>query len=120
MPTHIRTVCLEFFGLVGDAVPSIVEIKKYIDETYGVVLAGLEHLDDRYIKAVGYSTKASRTERPKMVLIADIASDNEDLVGKFHHMSLRLPIEDLVKVLWQYLQKQEEVLGRSCTNCCYC
>ncbi|MGA1513868.1 MAG: DUF3683 domain-containing protein, partial [Methylophilaceae bacterium] len=82
MPTHIRTVCLEFFGLVGDAVPSIVEIKKYIDETYGVVLAGLEHLDDRYIKAVGYSTKASRTERPKMVLIADIASDNEDLVGK--------------------------------------
>src|SRR5210317_2063259 len=82
MPSHIRTVCLEFFGLVGDAVPSIVEIKKYIDETYGVVLAGLEHLDDRYIKAVGYSTKASRTERPKMVLIADIASDNEDLVGK--------------------------------------
>ncbi len=82
MPAHIRTVCLEFFGLVADAVPAIVEIKKYIDDTYGVVLAGLEHLDNRYIKAVGYSTKASRTERPKMVLIADIASENQDLVGK--------------------------------------
>lgn len=82
MPKHVRTVCLEFFGQVADAVPSIVQIKKYIDETSDVVLAGLEHLDDRYIKAVGYATKAARTERPKMVLIADIASDNESLVGK--------------------------------------
>jgi FAD/FMN-containing dehydrogenase/Fe-S oxidoreductase len=82
MPKFVRTVCLEFFGQVGDAVPSIVEIKKYIDDTSGVVLAGLEHLDDRYIKAVGYSTKAARSQRPKMVLIADIASDNETIVGQ--------------------------------------
>lgn len=81
MPQFVRTVCLEFFGQVGDAVPSIVEIKNYIDQTDNVVLAGLEHLDDRYIKAVGYSTKAPRTERPKMVLIADIASDDESIVG---------------------------------------
>jgi len=31
MPKHIRTVCLEFFGRARDAVPSIVEIKSYLD-----------------------------------------------------------------------------------------
>ncbi|MEN6586786.1 MAG: DUF3683 domain-containing protein, partial [Sulfuricella sp.] len=29
MPAHTRTVCLEFFGQVRDAVPAIVEIKNY-------------------------------------------------------------------------------------------
>ena len=32
------------------------------------ILAGLEHLDERYVKAVGYATKAKRHGRPKMVL----------------------------------------------------
>ena len=32
MPAHVRTVCLEFFGQVRDAVPSIVEIKRYLDQ----------------------------------------------------------------------------------------
>ena len=81
MPQHIRTVCLEFFGSVSDAVPSIVQITEYLKEFDGVYLAGLEHLDERYIRAVGYSTKATRTDRPKMVLIADIASNDEDEVG---------------------------------------
>ncbi|MDC0423169.1 FAD/FMN-binding oxidoreductase [Methylophilaceae bacterium] len=81
MPQHIRTVCLEFFGNVSTAVPGIVEIKDYLDNIEDVLLAGLEHLDERYIKAVGYSTKAARSMRPKMILIADIASNNEDLVG---------------------------------------
>ena len=81
MPEHIRTVCLEFFGSVSDAVPSIVQITEYLKEFDGVSLAGLEHLDERYIKAVGYSTKATRSERPKMVLIADIASNDEDELG---------------------------------------
>ena len=31
MPRAIRTVCLEFFGQVRDSVPSIVEIKHYLD-----------------------------------------------------------------------------------------
>ena len=31
MPPSIRTVCLEFFGQVRDATPSIVEIKRYLD-----------------------------------------------------------------------------------------
>ena len=82
MPQHIRTICLEFFGKVSEAVPTIVEIKDYVDNLDDVLLAGLEHLDERYIKAVGYSTKSTRTMRPKMVLIADIASDAEDSVGK--------------------------------------
>ena len=82
MPQHIRTICLEFFGKVSEAVPTIVEIKNYIDNLDDVLLAGLEHLDERYIKAVGYSTKSTRTMRPKMVLIADIASDAEDAVGQ--------------------------------------
>src|SRR5581483_8514370 len=73
MPPAIRTVCLEFFGQVRDSTPAIVEIKRYLDgRPGGAILAGLEHLDERYIKAVGYATKARRHGRPKMVLIADI------------------------------------------------
>ena len=45
-------------------------------------LAGLEHLDERYLKAVGYATKAKRTRTPKMVLIADVVSDDERAVGE--------------------------------------
>ncbi len=90
MPEHIRTICLEFFGKVSEAVPTIVEIKNYIDDLDGVLLAGLEHLDERYVKAVGYSTKSTRTMRPKMVLIADIASDNEDTVGQTASQVVRI------------------------------
>jgi FAD/FMN-containing dehydrogenase len=62
MPKHVRTVCLEFFGSPKNAVPSIVEIKDYLFglKDQGVLLAGLEHLDDRYLKAVGYATKSKR------------------------------------------------------------
>jgi FAD/FMN-containing dehydrogenase/Fe-S oxidoreductase len=77
MPPHIRTVCMEFFGPVGEAVPAIVEVKNYMDTCPGsVVMAGLEHMDARYIKAVGYATKAGRTGRPNMVLLADVAGDD--------------------------------------------
>ncbi len=82
MPTHMRTVCLEFFGHdLRKAVPAIVQINDYLASTPGVVLAGLEHLDDRYVKAVKYATKAARRERPKMVLIADIAGEDENAVA---------------------------------------
>jgi FAD/FMN-containing dehydrogenase len=80
MPKHMRTVCLEFFGQVKEAVPSIVEIKDYLDKDSGAILAGLEHLDERYLKAVGYATKSRRDQRPKMVLIGDIVSDDENAV----------------------------------------
>ncbi|MCX7246859.1 MAG: DUF3683 domain-containing protein, partial [Burkholderiales bacterium] len=71
-PAHTRTVCLEFFGNARDAVPSIVEIKDFMfseQKRSGVLLAGLEHLDDRYLRAVGYATKSRRGGLPKMVLV---------------------------------------------------
>ena len=90
MPTHVRTLCLEFFGLVRDAVPAIVEIKNYIDQHPDIQLAGLEHLDARYVKAVGYATKANRPQRPNMILLADIASDNENALGETASHIVRL------------------------------
>ncbi len=83
MPKHIRTVCMEFFGSdIANSVPAIVETIDYLKSQKSIVLAGLEHLDERYIKAVGYSTKSPRSELPKMVLLADIACDDETLVAK--------------------------------------
>ena len=82
MPEHVRTVCLEFFGDVKKAVPSIVEIKNYLDKHPKAILAGLEHLDERYVKAVGYATKAKSRGRPRMILIADIVSDDEDAAAE--------------------------------------
>ena len=85
MPVHTRTVCLEFFGNAKDAVPSIVEIKDFMfaeQKRSGVVLAGLEHLDDRYLKAVGYATKSKRSGLPKMALFGDIAGDDADAVAR--------------------------------------
>lgn len=82
MPKYIRTVCLEFFGTVANATPSIVEIRDYLLGHDAVQLAGLEHLDWRYVRAVGYATKAAGKGRPKMVLIADIVSDDETAVAE--------------------------------------
>ncbi len=95
MPSHTRTVCLEFFGHAREAVPSIVEIKDFMfaqqkrsthppgePAGQGVLLAGLEHLDQRYLKAVGYVTKSKRGGLPKMVLIGDIVGDDSDEVAR--------------------------------------
>jgi FAD/FMN-containing dehydrogenase/Fe-S oxidoreductase len=93
MPQHTRTVCLEFFGHAHDAVPSIVEIKEFMfaeQKRSGTVLAGLEHLDDRYLRAVGYSTKSKRGGLPKMVLVGDIAGDDPDAVAKATSEVVRL------------------------------
>lgn len=84
MPAHTRTVCLEFFGQARDAIPSIVEIKNYLDgpgKEQGAILAGLEHLDERYLRAVGYATKSKRGGFPKMVLIGDIVGDDDNVVA---------------------------------------
>lgn len=78
MPQHIRTVCMEFFGTVANATPSIVEVRDYLLNHPTVQLAGLEHLDWRYVRAVGYASKAAGKGRPKMVLLADIVSDDEN------------------------------------------
>ncbi|MDR2031893.1 MAG: FAD-binding oxidoreductase, partial [Azoarcus sp.] len=85
MPPVTRTVCLEFFGQVREAVPAIVDITDHFKPRGGahaanVRLAGLEHMDERYVKAVGYTTKARRHGRPKMVLIGDIVGFDETAV----------------------------------------
>jgi len=85
MPAHVRTVCLEFFGNPREAVPSIVEIKDYLFAQAaqgGAILAGLEHMDDRYLKAVGYATKSKRGGLPKMALFGDIVGDDPDAVAR--------------------------------------
>lgn len=84
MPKFTRTVCLEFFGQARDAIPSIVEIKDYLDQQTrqgGAILAGLEHLDERYLRAVGYTTKSKRGVLPKMALFGDIVGDDENAVA---------------------------------------
>ena len=93
MPEHTRTVCLEFFGNAKDAVPSIVDIKDFMfaeQKRTNTLLAGLEHLDDRYLKAVGYATKSKRGGLPKMVLVGDIAGDNADDVARATSEVVRL------------------------------
>ncbi len=82
MPDHVRTICLEFFGTdLEVAVPAIVEIKDYVAALPAVRVAGLEHLDERYVRAVDYTTKSARRELPKMVLIADLVGDDESAVA---------------------------------------
>ncbi|OFZ69187.1 MAG: FAD-linked oxidase [Betaproteobacteria bacterium RBG_16_56_24] len=98
---HTRTVCLEFFGQVREAVPAIIEITQLFDKRSvhpspftlhpsPVFLAGLEHLDERYLKAVGYATKSKRGTRPKMVLVADIVSDDADEAARAASEIVRL------------------------------
>jgi FAD/FMN-containing dehydrogenase/Fe-S oxidoreductase len=83
MPKHMRTVAMEFYGSdLHEAVPAIVEITNSLEKNDKVLLSGLEHLDERYVRAVNYTPKGARGERPKMVLIADIAGDDEDAVAK--------------------------------------
>ncbi|MGV6818278.1 MAG: DUF3683 domain-containing protein [Thiotrichales bacterium] len=82
MPEVIHTVCLEFYGTdLKEAVPAIVEITDLLEARDDVVLSGLEHLDDRYVKAVNYTPKGTRRELPKMVLIADIGGGDERSVS---------------------------------------
>ena len=98
MPSETRTVCLEFFGNPREAVPGIIDIIDFMfaeQKRSGVMLAGLEHLDDRYLKAVGYATKSKRATGtgsglPKMVLIGDIAGEDADAVARVTSEVVRL------------------------------
>jgi len=84
MPQFTRTVCLEFFGQAREAIPSILEITQFLESEHaarGTLLAGLEHLDERYLRAVGYSSKSKRGALPKMVLLGDVAGGDERAVA---------------------------------------
>jgi len=93
MPAHARTVCLEFFGQAREAIPSIVEIKNYLDghgRASGATLAGLEHLDERYLRAIGYTPRSRRGSTPKMVLLGDIVGDDEQAVARAASEAIRI------------------------------
>ncbi len=91
LPQQARTVALEFYGKdLQRAVPAIVEIKDYLDNNPNVLLSGLEHLDDRYIRAVKYSPKAARGCLPKMLLVADIVGEDEAAVSEAASQVVRL------------------------------
>jgi FAD/FMN-containing dehydrogenase/Fe-S oxidoreductase len=93
MPAHTRTVCLEFFGQAREAIPSILEIGRFLEanaKLKGTLLAGLEHLDERYLRAVGYSTKSKRGALPKMVLLGDIVGEDEAAVAAATSQVVRL------------------------------
>lgn len=91
MPAHARTVALEFYGQdLRRSVPAIVEIKDYLDKNPNVLLSGLEHLDDRYIRAVKYSPKSSRGSQPKMLLVADIVGNSDSDVAEAASQVVRL------------------------------
>jgi FAD/FMN-containing dehydrogenase/Fe-S oxidoreductase len=93
MPKHTRTVCLEFFGQARDAIPSILEITHYLEtnaKAAGTLLAGLEHLDERYLRAVGYSAKSKRGTLPKMLLLADIVGEDDAQVAAAASQVVRL------------------------------
>ena len=83
MPPQVRTFCLEFFGQAREAIPSIVEIKNFLENRPGgAILAGLEHLDERYLRAVGYAPKSKRGAFPKMVLFGDIVGEDDAAVAR--------------------------------------
>ncbi|MBO5658358.1 MAG: DUF3683 domain-containing protein [Duodenibacillus sp.] len=83
MPKFGRTICLEFFGAASLAGPAIVDITKFLDShPKGCMLAGLEHLDDRYLRAVNYPVKSKRNDYPKMVIVGDIVSDDESALDE--------------------------------------
>ncbi|MDR2016312.1 MAG: DUF3683 domain-containing protein, partial [Burkholderiales bacterium] len=91
MPPVTQTICLEFFGLAQHSTPAIVEVKRYLDtQPHGVRLAGLEHMDERYTKAVKYATKAQNRGRPTMVLIGDIVGDNDNAVSQVAEEVVRI------------------------------
>ena len=89
---EINTLCLEFFGHdLKAATQAIVTLKDLIDASKTVDLVGMEHLDARYIKAVNYTTKANRSELPKMLLLIDISSKSQKSLDKC--------IDDVVEVV---------------------
>ncbi len=78
-----RTVCCEFFGQeLTEATKSMVAIKEMVDATSGVHIEGLEHFDEKYVKAIDYTSKSRRRERPRVVLLIDVSGHDEHAVAE--------------------------------------
>jgi len=75
---HTHTVCCEFYGQeLSAATRAMVEIKEHVDALPGVHLEGLEHFDEKYVKAIDYKAKSTRRERPRVVLLIDVSGDEQ-------------------------------------------
>jgi len=93
-PKFTRTICLEFFGAdIKPAVSAIVAIKDHIEQQTETLLSGMEHLDERYLRAIGYSTKALRSELPKMLLLIDVGGHDDDEVARAASAIVRIANE---------------------------
>ncbi|MDX8389306.1 MAG: FAD/FMN-binding oxidoreductase [Mariprofundaceae bacterium] len=78
-----QTVCCEFFGAeLSAATESMVSIKKHVDAADGVHLEGLEHFDEKYVKAIDYISKSTRRERPRVVLLIDVSGHDARQVAE--------------------------------------
>ncbi len=80
---YTRTVCCEFFGHdLSAATRAMVDIKNHVDAMDGAHLEGLEHFDEKYVKATGYKSKSTRRERPRVVLLIDVSGNNKRAVAR--------------------------------------
>jgi len=80
---YVQTVCCEFFGRdLSAATCAMVEIKAHVDAAKGACLEGLEHFDEKYVKAIAYRAKSTRRERPRVVLLIDVSGNNRRAVAK--------------------------------------
>ena len=78
-----RTVCCEFFGQeLTLATRAMVSIKEHVDKVADVHLEGLEHFDEKYVKAIDYINKSTRRERPRVVLLIDVSGNDANAVSK--------------------------------------
>jgi FAD/FMN-containing dehydrogenase/ferredoxin len=79
---HCRTLCLEFFGrTMANAAQAILQIREAFDGQGPAVLTALEHFDTRYVRAIGYRNKSSRTDFPQAVLLIDVEGDDPEAVA---------------------------------------
>lgn len=79
---HTHTVCCEFYGQeLSAATRAMVEIKEHVDSLEGVYFEGLEHFDEKYVKAIDYKAKSARRERPRVVLLIDVSGDDQRAVA---------------------------------------
>jgi FAD/FMN-containing dehydrogenase len=119
---HINTLCLEFFGYdLTAAVSSIVKIKESVDQNSAVDLVGMEHLDARYIKAVSYTTKANKSELPRMVLLIDISSHEQASLDTHIETIKAITLaQDGECFIAKSTAKRQIFLERSCQYSCHC
>ncbi len=83
MPPFTQTLCMEFYGAASNAGPAIYGISQLLEShPEGVMLAGLEHLDDRYLHAINYAPKSRRGLYPKMVIVGDVIGDDEEAIAR--------------------------------------